>query len=52
MLSGIGEEIDPDKHQSVDSSLEDSDMGEEAAKATILRMRNSGALIQFPQDEF
>ena len=32
--------------------MEDSDFAEEAAKETILRMRCSGVLIQFPQDEF
>jgi hypothetical protein len=45
ILTGIGGEIDPEKHQSLDGSMEDSDLGEEAVRATIIRMRNSGALI-------
>lgn len=45
ILTGIGQEIDPEKPQSLDGSLEDSDLGEEAVRATIIRMRNSGALI-------
>ena len=52
ILMGIGSEIDPQKPQSLDGSLEDSDLADESAKATILRMRCSGVLIQFPQDEF
>lgn len=54
ILTGIGGDLDPDKEQQdkFDGSIEETEMGEEAVKATILRMRNSGALIQFPQDEF
>ena len=45
ILTGIGGEIDPEKPQSLDGSMVDSDLGEDAARATILRMRNSGVLI-------
>ena len=45
ILTGIGGEIDPEKPQSLDGSMVDSDLGDDAARATILRMRNSGVLI-------